>query len=455
MKQYCKRVNIRSIYFIKHCIYACLDGKWTRRDVHELLAEFSDMDADEVGRYARDLSERSRLFPVVDTLAAYIQKCLKNHDIHLRRARIRKIQDGIAQKQRNICIASMLQQIYDYIAKLGLQELFDAKFAPHQCATIPGRGQIYGKKFNERWLREQRVTVRGGKAVGKSPVSRYAIEADVRKCYPSMSIGQLKKHLRRDVRNPELLWLTECLIDKMTREQHNLRRRKLTAETRFSDGRGLQGRRVRRGISIGSYLSCNLCNYIISYAWHYLMQQAVRWEMRRGKRTRVRMVTHCDIYMDNFQIFGSNKRDLMRVEHMLEKYMRKELGMRIKGCWRLYRLDYLDKQGKHHGSPADGMGYVVYRDKTRMRGRIFLRARRKYARMEKLKRQKKRPSKRLCGGVISYHGWFDHIEARGWQRKNDFKYSIFRTARREMGRYAREEVQHDRLCAIQRAALAG
>ena len=59
--------------------------------------------------------------------------------------------------------------------------------------------------------------MRGGKAVGKSPVSRYAIEADVRKCYPSMSIGQLKKHLRRDVRNPELLWLTECLIDKMTR----------------------------------------------------------------------------------------------------------------------------------------------------------------------------------------------------------------------------------------------
>lgn len=39
--------------------------------------------------------------------------------------------------------------------------------------------------------------------------------------------------------------------------------------------------------------------------------------------------------------------------------------MRIKGCWRLYRLDYLDKQGRHHGSPADGMGYVVYRDKTR------------------------------------------------------------------------------------------
>lgn len=109
MKQYCKRVNIRSIYFIKHCIYACLDGKWTRRDVHELLAEFSEMDGDEVGRYARDLSERSRLFPVIDTLAAYIQKCLKNHDIHLRRARIRRIQDGIAQKQRNICIASMLQ----------------------------------------------------------------------------------------------------------------------------------------------------------------------------------------------------------------------------------------------------------------------------------------------------------------------------------------------------------
>ena len=118
---------------------------------------------------------------------------------------------------------------------------------------------------------------------------------------------------------------------------------------------------VRSGSMIG-YLSCNLCNYMMSYAWHYMQEQACRWEMRKGKdgvyrRTRVRLITHCDIYMDNFTIYGKNKRDLMRAERLLEAYMRKELGMHIKCSWRLYRLAYKDKHGKEHGAPVDAMGW--------------------------------------------------------------------------------------------------
>lgn len=164
------------------------------------------------------------------------------------------------------------------------------------------------------------VAPRGGKSISCKPASTCAIDADARKCYPTMSIGKLKAHLKRDVRNPELLWLTNTLIDKMTREKYNLRSDRLrNPRARFVSGKGLRGARVKRGISIGSYLSCNLCNYMMSYAWHYMQEQACRWEMRKGKdgayrRTRVRLITHCDIYMDNFTIYGKNKRDLMRAE---------------------------------------------------------------------------------------------------------------------------------------------
>ena len=129
--------------------------------------------------------------------------------------------------------------------------------------------------------------------------------------------------------------------------------------------------------------------------------------------------------------------------------------MHIKCSWRLYRLAYKDKHGKEHGAPVDAMGYVVYRDRTRMRGKIFLRARRKFARLRKIKLRKKRPSKRLCGSVVAYNGWFCNSSARRWQRRNDFKYHVFTTARKEMGRYMREEVAYDRLCEMQRAALSG
>lgn len=461
LKQYCKKTNVQSLRFIKHCIFECLNGKWSRRDVHELLAQFCDWDIENIASCAMTIQNRPQLYPVIDQMAAHIQKCLKSHDIDLPRARNRTIQDGITKKKRQITIASIVQQIYDYIAKVGLQELFDVKFAPHQFATIKGRGQTFGKKFNEKWMNEIKQECKGGKNVSGKPASTCAIDADVRKCYPSMSIGKLKAHLKRDVRNKELLWLTFYLIDKMTREKYNLRNDRLKKSTvRFVSGNGLRGVRVRRGISIGSYLSCNLCNYMVSYAWHYLQEQACRWEMRKGKdgvyrRTRVRLITHCDIYMDNFTIYGKNKRDLMRTEHMLETYMRKELGMRIKPSWRLYRLAYKDKRGKEHGSPVDAMGYVVYRDRTRMRGKIFLRARRKFIRLRKAKLQKKRPSKRLCGSVIAYNGWFSNSNARKWQSKNDFKYHVFKTARKEMGKYMREEAAYARLCEMQRTAAAG
>lgn len=460
MKQYCKRVNVRSIYFIKHCIYACLDGKWKRRDVHDLLAQFCDWDRGEIEKCATDIGRRKELAPVIDALALHIQSCIKARKLILSRTRNRMINDGISKKRRKIAIAAILHQIYDYIVKDGLQELFRAKIAPHQYATIKGRGQSYGKKYNQKWMRAQKVTYRGGKPIASKAESTCAFDADVRKCYPSVSIGKLKAFLHRDVRNPELLWLADTLIDKMTREQYNLRGDKVLRgkQLHFATGAGLRGQRVKRGISIGSVLSCYLMNYLMSYAWRYA-QQLCRWETRKSKdgkssRVRMRLITHCGIYMDNITVYGKNKRDLGTAQRMLEIFMRRVLGMHLKPDWRKYRLDYTDKKGKRHGSPVDSMGYVVHRDHTRMRGKIFLRARRRYAKLRKCQTKKRKPSKHLCGGIISYNGWFKAIDARQWQRKNDFKHHISKIARRLMGAYMREENLRAKQDAIQRAAIA-
>lgn len=423
-----------------------------------MLSRFCDWDVEDIASCAKAPAERHKLEPVIDALACYIQKSIKARKIRLPRARIRVIQDGISKKIRPIAIASIMQQIYDYIAKEGLQELFNAKFAPHQCATIRGRGQNYGKKIIEKWMHEKQQVRRDGKQISGKPVSTCAFEADVRKCYPSMSIGRLKAYLHRDVRNPELLWLVDYLIDKMTREKYNLRKERLRGKNLvFASRQGLRAQRVKRGLSIGSVLSCNLCNYMMSYAWRYL-QNACRWEMRRGKdgkpqHVRVRLITHCLIYMDNLTVLGKNKRDLMRAEAMLERYMRGELGMQIKRDWRLYRLDYAGKDSKRHGSPVDSMGFVVYRDRVFMRGKIFLRARRKFTRLRKKRAHKQQPSKRLCGSIIAYNGWFSNINARRWQQRNDFKYHIVMTARKKMGQYMREENMRVRQSTIQRAAV--
>lgn len=432
--------------------------------MHALLAHYCDLPKAKIRQYATSIKERHLLSPAVDSLAAYIQRSIQNRDIDLPHSKNRVIHDGISQKVRTINIACILQQIYDYIAKIGLQELFDAKFAPHQYATIKGRGQTYGLVFWQRWMNERKQTFRFGKIQRGKPVSTYGLDVDVRQCYPSISIGKLKKLLRRDVRNDTLLWLTFFLIDKMCHEKKNIRG--ITADKNtiqfasYDQMKGLRAVRIKRGISIGSYLSCNLCNYMISYAWHFVQEQVSKFEMKKGKdgvfrRIRSRLITHCGIYMDNITILGANKRDLMRAREMLEAFMRKTLGMRLKRSWRLYRLAYQDGRGKEHGSPVDTMGYVVYRDRTLMRGKVFLRARRKYRRLMKTVWKKARPSRKLCSGVVSYNGWFQHTDSREWQRKNNFKFHVFRNARRLVSVYAKEENHHARQCESKRCAVAG
>lgn len=56
-----------------------------------------------------------------------------------------------------------------------------------QVASIPGRGQAYGKKYIERWM-------------SRDPEgTKYCVQSDIKKCYPSMSHDKILEFLRRDL----------------------------------------------------------------------------------------------------------------------------------------------------------------------------------------------------------------------------------------------------------------
>lgn len=222
-------------------------------------------------------------------------------------------------------------------------ELFERKIGTYQCASIPGRGQVYGKTAIENWIR---------KNPGKT---RIAAKGDVRKCYPSINRRKLKRMLEKQVRNEDLLYLTFVLIDSFD-----------------------------QGLSIGSYLSQWLCNYYLSAAYHYAAEKLFKRKKHRdGTIEEIRLINHVLFYMDDFLLIGSRKADVRKAMKLLVKYMNEYLDLTVKPDWKLFQIDWIDKDGKQHGEPIDMMGFKIYRDRTEVRRSIFLRGRRAFVKAGK------------------------------------------------------------------------
>ena len=86
------------------------------------------------------------------------------------------------------------------------------------------------------------------------------------------------RFLRKQVKNDDLLYLVETLIAS-----------------------------YKQGLSIGSYLSQWLCNYYLSFAYHYAQQKLFKVQKRRGQEKRTRLFYKIIFYMDDILILGPRK----------------------------------------------------------------------------------------------------------------------------------------------------
>ena len=144
----------------------------------------------------------------------------------------------------------------------------------------------------------------------------------------------------------------------------------------------------KQGLNIGSGLSQFLCNYYLSKAYVYVLSLHKTRKHRDGTTESKRLVFFCIFYMDDILLIGAREADVKRAARALEKYLLKEYGLTIKPDADLFPIDYRIKTGNKYenyrekdkaerrGKPIDMMGYVIYRDHTEIRSKIFLRARR-------------------------------------------------------------------------------
>lgn len=316
-------------------------------------------------------------------IAVEITERIKARDLSLPPIHYRDRVDKSSGKLRRLGIESAMQQCMNYVAVYALMPMLKAKVGPFQCASIPDRDQVYGKRIIEKWIR-------------KDPKgTKYYDKMDVRHCFQSISHRTIRKLLKRDIhKNPTLIWFVLALIST-----------------------------YEEGLSIGSFLSQWLCNYVMSYAYHYATEML--YKERRGKR--INLVTHILMFMDDVIIFSTSKHSLQAAGKALEVYMLKNLGLHIKPNHNIKRS--VDE-------PPDMMGFVISKECTTIRARTFVRARRALI----------RAWRRMLAGlpiylqnarrIVSYRGYFTHTNSSKIAKRLHLK-AVHRAARKVISKFAK------------------
>lgn len=380
MKTYCKNVDIEDISIVELAIHNCFKGKWKRKDIRVLLSLYCDYTPGKILKLLKT-GKKHMLNNAVHNLALELLERLKHRKLDLKPTTTKIIVEGARQKERNLEIESYEHQIFDHIAIIGLDELFKKKFGVFQCASIKGRGQLYTKKYIEKWMRTD------------PEGTRVAVQMDIKKCYQNIPIPVLIKMLERDIKkNKPLLWLAKTLLMEMEKKG--------------------------KGLWVGSVLSKDCANYYVSYLYHYAeMNLFTERRSKHNGTVRVRLLSHMVMYMDDILITGANRKYILMAFKKMKSFLEKKLLLHFKDSWRFFYLEYEDKYGVSHGCAADIAGYVYRRKCTVLRSHIFLKMRKAFRKVKKYLMRGYEVTKRIAQRAVSYYGWVKNSNMYKFRKK--------------------------------------
>lgn len=274
-----------------------------------------------------------------------------------------EIVDGMSGKHRIVsCPKFFPDQVMHWLSILASQDIFTHGMYEFVCGSVPGRGVHYGRKYLKKWIETDRKN------------TKYCAKLDISKFYPSIDHSALKEALRIKIKDAKLLWLFDAIIDS-----------------------------TEKGVPIGNYTSQWFANFILQNLDHKIKEEL--------------HIAHYMRYMDDMVLFGANKKQLHAAVRQIAEEL-KPLGMALKHNWQVFRVDYIDKTGKRRGRDIDFMGFRFFRDKTIMRKKISLRARRLAAKISK----EPRPSFKHAAAMLSYMGWFKYTDSRNYCEKHIYPY---------------------------------
>lgn len=122
--------------------------------------------------------------------------------------------------------------------------------------------------------------------------SKYCLKLDIKKFYPSVDHGTLKSLLRRKIKDADLLWLLDEIIDSAP------------------------------GLPIGNYLSQYLANFYLTYFDHWLKEAiCVKYYFR---------------YADDIVILAPTKGELHKLRIVITDYLYDNLKLEVKENYQVF-----------------------------------------------------------------------------------------------------------------------
>lgn len=182
-----------------------------------------------------------------------------------------------------------------------LEQIFVSTFTADTYSCIKGKG-IHGAA---RAVKHSLKDVKG---------TQYCLKLDLKKFYPSVDHEVLKALLRRKIKDADLLWLLDEIIDSAP------------------------------GLPIGNYLSQYLANFYLAYFDHWIKEQ-------KG-------IKHYFRYADDIVVLATDKDYLHALFTDIKHYLNHHLKLTIKSNYQVFPVNVRG---------IDFVGYVFRHTHTRLR----------------------------------------------------------------------------------------
>ena len=150
-------------------------------------------------------------------------------------------------KPRLISAAPFRDRVVHHALINRIEPVFERRFIHHSYACRTGKGTHQALQQFVEW--------------GRS--SRYALKMDIHKFFPSMDHAVLKQRIQRTIKDPDVLWLCERIIDGSNEQEH--------VTQYFPEDELFTPLTHRHGIPIGNLTSQFFANVYLDGLDHFIM----------------------------------------------------------------------------------------------------------------------------------------------------------------------------------------
>lgn len=231
--------------------------------------------------------------------------------------------------------------------------------------------QICGPYIKRRYMPESTCSIKGMGCKEASRLTRkaiasgekYFVKFDIHHYFQSVDHEVLYQQLTKIFKDKKLLAILKEIIDSNP-----------------------------EGIPIGNYTSQYFANLYLTP-----LDRFIKETMK---------VSHYVRYMDDFIIFGRNKRKMIRQIEQILDFIHKELHLETHNDEKVDTIGYTDRDGVKHGCPIDFVAFRHYHGYVTLRPKLWVRMRRTILRMIA------RPCKKLAKRLASYLGYLKRSDSR-------------------------------------------